>query len=334
MSSLTNKNNRGSGQLTAIILLAVWLAAFGWAVLNWQNLLDWWKLRQYSAPAAVSQLASQDGMTPYGQKIFYVNHPSIDEKSAFSRSCPNNGGEQTIVLGCYRGGESGIFLLSVSDVRLSGVEQVTAAHEMLHGAYERLSAADRRHVDAMLLDYYRHGLQDQQVKATINAYKKSEPDALVDEMHSIFGTEVAQLPGGLEQYYRRYFTNRSQVVGFAAQYRSEFTSREATINTDDDRLASLKTQINNAEDDLKNKQHTINAQQSILLAQRNSGDVADYNAGVPGYNSLIDAYNAEVQYVRSLVDEYNQLVTERNAIAFEENQLYKELSGTPAPISR
>lgn len=320
------------GRLIAAAVLVLWLAALGVAAAERQNIYDWVKLQGYQAPVAIASLAREDTMTAYGRKIFYVNHPQLDDKSVFAGKCPNNGGEQTIVLGCYRSGEAGIFLLSVSDPRLNGVEQVTAAHEMLHGAYERLSDKDRQQVDTMLLDYYNHDLHDQRIKDTIAAYKKSEPHDVVNEMHSVFGTEVAQLPSGLEQYYKRYFTDRPQIAAFAAQYQSEFTSRQAVVAQDDARLASLKAQVDAQEADLRSKQSQIDVMQTQLLAKKNGGDIDGYNAGVPVYNGLIDAYNAEVATVRSLVDQYNQLVNERNAVALEENQLTKALSTDAAPI--
>jgi hypothetical protein len=335
MSSPTNKNySRNGRRLVIFLLLLAWLTALWLVALNRQNIFDWWRLRQYKAPAAVSALASQDTMTAYGRKVFYVNRPAIDEKSAFASACPNNGGEQTIVLGCYHGGQSGIFLLNVSDSRLNGVEQVTAAHEMLHAAYDRLSDADRKKVDAMLLDYYNHGLQDQRILSTIAAYKKTEPNDLVNEMHSVFGTEITQLPSGLEQYYKRYFTDRAQVAVYAAQYQAEFTSRQAVIAQDDAQLADLKTRIDTVKADLLSKQNDISARRDKLLAQKNSGDINGYNAGVPGYNGLIDSYNTEVQTIRNLTDQYNQLVAARNAVALEENQLVKDLSNDTTPIQQ
>jgi hypothetical protein len=336
MLSPTNKNYRPrrGHRLATLLLLLVWLASLGLLALNRQNIFDWWELRQYQPPAAVSALASQDTMTAYGRKIFYVNHPVIETKSAFAGVCPSGSREQTIVLGCYHAGQSGIFLLGVDDPRLDGVQQVTAAHEMLHGAYDRLSGTERKKVDAMLLDYYNNGLHDQRVLNTIAAYRKSEPNDLVNEMHSVFGTEIAQLPAGLEQYYKRYFTNRGQVAAYAAQYQAEFTSRQAVISQDDAQLAALKAQIDNIKSDLQSKQADISARQSQLLSQKNSGDIAAYNAGVPGYNNLIDAYNNEVQTIRSLTDQYNQLVAARNAVALEQNQLVKDLSNDTTPIQQ
>ncbi len=304
-----------------------WAVIAAVVLLNRQNLFDWFALRNYHAPTVVMQLATQDTMTAYGRKIFYVNHPKLDDRATFTSVCPNNGGEHTIVLGCYHGDQGGIFLLTVSDPLLNGVEQVTAAHEMLHAAYDRLSSKDRQHVDAMLMDYYNHDLHDQRLLDTIAAYKKSEPNDVVNEMHSVFGTEVANLPVGLEDYYKRYFTSRQQVAAYAAQYQAEFTSRQAVVKQDDAQLANLKSEIDSTQADLKAKLVVIMSEQQTLQSERSSGDIQAYNAGVPGYNRLVDQYNAEVHSLQLLIDQYNALVSARNAIALQEQQLNNELTG-------
>jgi hypothetical protein len=319
-------------RLLSLFILLAWFAVLLLAAQNRTAIMDWWKLRQYQPPAAVSALAAEDTLTDYGRKIFYVNRPEIEPKAEFARSCPNNGGEQTIVLGCYHGDQSGIFLLRVDDPRLNGVLQVTAAHEMLHGAYDRLSSEERKKVDAMLLDYFHHGLDDPRIIKTIAAYKQSEPDDLVNEMHSIFGSEVARLPAGLEQYYKQYFTDRSKVAAYAAQYQSEFTGREAQVAQYDAQLSALKRQIGALQDQLPAQQREIASRQAALLQQKNSGDTAGYNAGVPAYNSLVSQYNAGVQDLKELIASYNDLVEKRNAVALEEDQLVKSLSTDASPI--
>jgi hypothetical protein len=310
-----------------------WVVGLALLVSKHQAIFDWAKLRDYQAPPAIAQIATQDTMTDYGRKVFYVNHPELVPKDNFSTDCPNDGGEQTIVLGCYHPIQAGIFVLSVTDPRLDGVHQVTAAHEMLHAAYDRLTRTERDKVNQMLLDYYHHDLTDQRIKDTIDAYKKSEPKDLVNEMHSIFGTEVSSLPAPLEQYYKRYFTDRSQVVAFAVQYQDEFTSRQTIVAQDDAQLAQLKNQIQSLESDLKAKQSQLTSSQAELNSERSSGQIAAYNAGVPVYNAQVEAYNNEVEQVRSLIDQYNQLVSARNAVALEEDQLVKDLSTSAQPIN-
>ena len=327
-----NNSQTGSAWLPSLIISILVLAGAGVVFVNQQNIADWWKLRGYQAPPAIASLADQTTMTNDGRDRFYVNHPELVSKTQFSDVCPT-GGEQTIVLGCYHGGQGGIYLLDVTDARLSGVEEVTAAHEMLHGAYERLSAGERERIDKLLDDYYKNSLKDERILKTIDAYKISEPNDVVNEMHSIFGTEVRDLPTELEDYYKRYFDDRAKVVGYAEQYQAEFTSREQAIERYDTRLDSLKQQIESGKAELEEQEATIDAEQAELNQLRRS-NVSAYNAAVPGYNALIDEYNAQIAEVESLVAQHNNLVTERNDVALEAEKLIDEISSSKAkPIN-
>lgn len=334
MQSLPNKklHPKRNRRLANLLVLAIWFSALSVIAANRQDIVDWWRLRNYQAPPVIAQLAAQDTMTDYGRKIFYVNRPAITDKPSFGNVCPNDS-EQSIVLGCYRSGQAGIYLLDVTDPRLDGVEQVTAAHEMLHGAYERLNSNDRKRIDAMLTDYFNNELKDERIRTTIESYKKTEPNDLVNEMHSIFATEIAKLPAELEEYYSRYFTNRAQVAAFGAQYQAEFTSRRSMIAKYDAQLAVLKQRIDALQEDLKAQSNTIDSSQATLVAQRNSGDIDAYNAGVPVFNRLVDTYNVDVRQVQALTNQYNEIVVARNAVALEEDQLVKDLSPEVAPIN-
>ena len=314
-----------------IILVGIFIILAG--VTQRQNIYDQWKLHGYTAPIVVADLANQDSMTTYARKIYYVNRPQIITGIQFNQACPNNGGEKTIILGCYKGGQQGISLLGVKEPLLNGVEQVTAAHEMLHAAYDRLSSSDKTKINAMLESYYKNDLHDSRILAIIDAYKISEPKDLVNEMHSVFGSEIAVLPQPLEAYYKKYFINRSLVAGLAAKYQAEFTNRQDTITRDDEQLVTLKTQINNMEADLSLRLSNINSQQANLLSLRSS-DVHAYNAGVAGYNALVDAYNSEADNLQNLIAQYNQLVNNRNAVVLEEDQLAKELTSTAQQINK
>jgi len=298
-----------------VFLLA--LIAFPFVVyFKAQALTDWWQLRGYTPPAAVTSLTTQDTMTSYASHIFYVNHPDIESNpSQFQKDCGE--AEKTIILGCYHGDQNGIFLYDVTDSRLAGVEQVTAAHEMLHAAYDRLSTKDRDYVDGLLQDYYKNQLSDQRIIDTINSYRQTEPNDVVNEMHSVFGTEVSNLPASLENYYKRYFDNRQAVTNFANSYENEFTSREDQVNAYKSQLDQLKTSIQSQEADLDGQLKQINNDRSKLDAERSSGQIAQYNADVGGYNQEVNAYNNSVETLRATIRQYNQIVEQYNAVAKE-----------------
>lgn len=313
---------------TVTLLLLVGMV--GALLLERQAIQDAVKLHGYAAPSAVTQLAADDTMTNEARHLLYVNHPEVTAGTAFTSHCPV-GDEKTVVLGCYTGDDNGIYIYQVSDTRLTGVEQVTAAHEMLHAAYRRLSSSERSKVDSWLMDYYQHDLTDPRVKSTIEAYKRSEPNDVVNEMHSVFGTEVPNLPASLENYYRQYFTNRTTVTAFTADYQAEFTDRQQQVASYDTRLKGMKLQIETSESSLNQQQASLASQSQQLQAQRSSGQIAAYNAGVSSYNQAVGRYNGLLTSTKLLISQYNDIVSKRNSLALEEQQLAQELSASSLP---
>ena len=300
--------------LEVSVALLIWLVALTLILANRQSLSDWWRLRDYNPPASVSRLATQDTMDGYARHLFYLNRPQLlPTVTSFRKFCPEN--ENTIVLGCYHLGQNGIFIYNVSDPTLAGVQQVTAAHEVLHAVYARLSTKGRNYVDGLLENYYQHDLHDPRVQAEIKLYQQTEPHDVMDEMHSTFGTEIANLPAPLEAYYKRFFTNRSAIVAYEQLYEGEFTSRQNTMAQDDQQLANMKQQISAQETSLGTALNQINADQGRLNSLLSSEQTVAYNAAIPDYNSEVDAYNNGVDSLRSAITAYNQLVAARNLVA-------------------
>lgn len=298
---------------------------FGW--MQRQALYDYARLFNYAPPTKVAQLATDATMTDSARHLYYINHPELKDRTNFSLFC-DVGTEKTAVLGCYKGGQRGIYLLNVSNAELAGIEQVTAAHEMLHAAYERLSTKERTRVDNLLQDYYQNQLTSENVKSTMNEYKKTEPDQLINEMHSIFGTQIADLPAELNDYYRQYFTDRAKLVSYYASYEQAFTSRQQQINQADAQLDSWKQRINELEGTVKSQQSQLQNQRNTLNRYRENGNAEAYNNGVDAFNALVTSYNAKVAELQDLITKYNQLVETRNSIAFEERQLAQSLSSS------
>jgi hypothetical protein len=281
-----------------------------------QALTDWVQLRNYSPPAAIVGIATEDTLTPYARHVFYVNHPDLESSAAqFRQDC--NQDEKTIILGCYHPNQDGIFVYDVQNQALAGIQEVTAAHEMLHAAYDRLSSKDKNYIDGLLQDYYKNQLTDQRVIDTMNEYRQTEPNDLVNEMHSVFGTEISSLPAPLEQYYSRYFTHRQAVTSFASKYQQEFTSREDQIKTLQSQLDDLKSTINSQQVGLDSQLRRINIDRARLDSERSSGNIAQYNSDVAGFNQEVNSYNASVASLRTSIAQYNQLVDQYNAVAKE-----------------
>ncbi len=321
-------------RLISSVLSITILAVLVIATLQRQAIYDWFRLRNYSPPASVVSLTKATTMTPAATHVFYINHPAIEGKAEFNQNCPDNGGEHTIILGCYLSHETGIHIYSVTDPKLAGVEQVTAAHEMLHAAYERLSSKDRNYVDGLLQDYYQHNLHDKRLLATIAAYKKSEPNDVVNEMHSVFGTEAPNLPAKLETYYKKYFADRSKVVAFSTAYQATFIGRQTQANKLLTQIKQIESQLNGMKAQIVSYEQLLNAQyQDLQLAPKSTRDEQI------SYKNQVDAYNAKVRTYRALVSTYNTLIILHNklvdqyqALSVETNQLLQELNSRSATV--
>lgn len=304
------------GRAIRILCMVAVLAGLGGVLLHQQDILDWWKLRGYQPPAAITALATSDTMTDRAQHLFYVNTPLIQDKATFYGNCANP--DHASVLGCYIQNK-GIYVLQVSDPRLDGVEQVTAAHEMLHAAYARLGNKQKNDINAQLQAAYAT-VTDAALRKKIDEYKADNAD-VVNELHSILGSEVANLPAGLETYYQRYFTNRKTVVAFSQKYQAEFTSRTDKLAQDDVQLKSYEKTITDNNTQLDAQSAEIKAESARLDSLRKNNDIATYNAGIAPYNQKVAAYRALAAQNQQIFTQYKQLIDARNAIAVEAQQL-------------
>lgn len=314
-------------KVTSIIVSIAVIAGSVYAVTNTRDILDWFALRNYTPSQQLVTLADQTTMNDQTRRVFYVNHPEVLDKPEFKVSCTQ--AEQTIVLGCYITND-GIFLLKVDDPRLEGILQVTAAHEVLHALYDRLSAKERADVDRMTSEFFAT-LDNERIKTTVENYRAKDPAIVPNELHSILASEVRTLSPELEAYYARYFTNRGAVVDYSEKYEQTFIGIETQVKDYDVRLEQLKTEIDQSQASLEGTEIEIDTQKQRLDALLNANEVEAYNASVPGFNALVNRHNALIKTTQAQVDEYNQIVEARNALATTEAELVEAIDANSIP---
>ncbi len=316
-------------RVVSVILTLVLIGglALGW-LRRW-DIHDFIKLINYVAPADVAQLAADGGFTDYGKRLFYVNNPTVSNKETFNTQCTNR--EQTIVLGCYTGGN--IYVFNVEDTKLDGVEQVTAAHEMLHVAYSRLGASEKSRIDKLTQDFF-STTTDERLLSVAASYEQDDPSVLPNELHSIIATEVTDIGAELEEYYSKYFINRLAVVDFARSYEQVFEDLQNQLEEYDANLNVRRSEITSREASLAEKE--IQARQLYVQLQQllSSGQVTAYNAQVNRYNSMVKDYNQEVQNIQALIEEYNSLVIARNQIVILQQDLAQSIDSRPSAIEQ
>ncbi len=333
-----------------VVVTGVAIAAF-WASTNSLQIRDWWVLRSYEPPAAISALASSASLSDEGQHYFYASQPELDSKASFNQHCPTV--ERTLVLGCYA--HLKIYVLNITDRRLQGVKEVTAAHEMLHAVYQRLDDGERERIDQLLIKQLKL-IKDKKILKLVAQYRKQEPDALNDELHSILPTQSVKLLSELETYYDQYFVDRQVVVKAYQDYEAVFTAIQARVDRLNAKInASLKS-INNDKqqadavaDDFSTTQtqassvaRQLDQMDKQLKSLQRSGQIAKYNAQVAEYNQLVAQYQALTAELESLQTDYNQLAAQinsnitayndlvdlRNKVAYQSTDLYHVLDST------
>lgn len=231
-----------------------------------QQLVDQFNYQGYKPSAEVSAISERAQLSDTGKFYFYTSRPQVQDRTAFNQSCTTMKGETTVVLGCYVAQR--ISLFDVTDAQLDGIKEVTAAHEMLHAAYERLTPSERDKVDA-LLEAEASKITDPQFVELMKEYDKSEPGERLNELHSIIGTQVASVSSGLESYYAKYFKDRAALVALYNKYQAVF----ANVQTQQKQLVSEM-------DD---------------LVSRIDAATSDYNDGVTKLNSDIKAFNNQAE---------------------------------------
>lgn len=293
-------------------LLLVVLAGF-WQK---QNIYDWWKLRGYDPPLSIAQLATDTTMKEDARRTFYIYQPELNNKQEFNQNCGTHAHEHTIVLGCYLKNK-GIYLLDVTDPRLNGVEEVTAAHELLHAKYDRLKRSERERIDKLVNQAYA-SVTDERIRKTVDEYRSAGAE-VTNELHSILGTEVRELPAELEDYYGRYFSNRQKIVGYSESYQAAFTERK-------DRVALYDAQLNDLKAQIDENQSELNQLSAALNAEREQVENSGSQSAVDAFNRKVRQYNNLVTATKELIERYNQIVTERNQIALEEQELFDAIN--------
>jgi hypothetical protein len=301
--------------LILITLLLVLGSRYG------MDIADTIRLANYQPPQEIATLAQKTTMTDLGRRLFYINQPQIEDQKQYLNVCKSS--EATVVLGCYIPAK-GIFIQRIDDSRLAGVMEVTAAHEMLHVAYDRLSIAERQEIDRELQTAY-DKMKDERVRKLIESYRRRDAKVVKTEMHSILGTEIEQLTPKLERHYRKYFDRRSQIVAFSNQYEGVFASLRQRAQALELQLKTLKASIGQSQDQLERDAQSVKTERQEIQNQQQVNPNLDYNSRISSFNFRLANLKQLDHFVESQIDRYNLLVREYNSLALQEKSLVESL---------
>ncbi len=216
------------------------LAFSVWVFFNLTYVVDQLTVWQYKPTATITAISERASMNSQGKFIFLASKPRLEGRDTFNQYCRKHA-EQTAILGCYSART--IYLYNITDQRLDGIVEVTAAHEMLHAVYDRLSASEKRRIDGLINDAAQ-SMNNPTIEKKLALYDQTEPGERLNELHSMLGSEVKSLPTELETYYSQYFTNRLSLVSLSEKYEKVFAELELRQTQLVGELNALAAQIN------------------------------------------------------------------------------------------
>lgn len=308
-------------RFVTITVVCLTLVAAGVLALNWQYAKDWYVVQTTDVQPAAAALGDKLLLTSGADFLYEASQPEVLAADSFNQACSNVGREQSIVLGCYT--KKRVYVYNVSDPQLTGVQEVTAAHELLHAVYDRMSGTERAEIDAEL-ERVAATITDAQFAETVAEYQRTESGQVANELHSMLGTEYATLSPKLEKHYAQYFTNRQQIVAYSTQYQAAFKQIDEKRQAYETQRQALSAEIDQLKAEIDSLQTQLENTQDELTSLRRS-DVAAYNAAVPEYNALVAKYNATVETVKQKIDAYNQIIEQENKLGTAITELNQKL---------
>ena len=328
---LRTKTSNSTGSLTSLIVILVSAALALFLVANRQAIIDQIAVWQYQPSTEITAFTDRTAMNDRGEFLFYASHPSLEGTQVFNNKCARVE-QSSAILGCYDG--RSIYIYDVKNPKLDGIREVTAAHEMLHAAYQRLGDSDRAKVDKLVEAEYAKLSNNQEFAERMAFYARTEPGERDNELHSIIGTEVASISPELEQHYKAYFTDRSKVVALHTQYASvfyELQSRAQELSAELDRLADS---IETASSRYNQATVQLNADIQSFNDRASSGGFSSqsqFNSERAALVARVESLDAQRNAINSDRNRYNNLREELIAIASESEALNRSIDSSLAP---
>jgi len=280
----------------------------------------------YVPDAEVYAYSEAIEFTPLGEELFFAARPKIYSADTFQDACSDVNSEPGVgVLGCYYSGSNLIHLYDVTDSRLTPIEPVVAAHEMLHAAWYTLSPDTQADLEVQLMEAFFGLPVSHPAVQRLKNYVNSAPESLATELHSILGTEVVELPAELEAHYAQYFTNRPQLAAKANEAYGVFTDTQK-------QALALLNEIQVMDEGLEEIRIQLAAEDASLtddiLAFNERNDSGGFNSRAE-YNrerESLETRQANLQLTtiafNAAVDDFNSKVDELEGL----NMLLKELN--------
>lgn len=323
-----------TGVLTALILAAV-LAAAAFAFMHRQEIIDHLDAQKFEPSAEIVTITDRLELTDAGHRVFWASQPTVEASQTFNEQCSRvDHSEEGYVLGCFVNGS--IHLFAVTDDRLNGIVEVTAAHELLHAAFGRLSDSEREALSQRLSALYEELILDNpELEERMAVYSGLSTVAFANELHSVLGTEVAELPQWLEEHFAQWLENRDTILEYFHGYHAVFDSLKERAEVLQQEMAILRADVEERSATYDTEVERFNADWEEFLRRNDafefSADPDEFYRLRDDFYARRDALGAEMNRLNDDIARYEQMRTELMQLSELNHELEQQLDSELAP---
>lgn len=325
------RNQRGgvAATITSIVCVILILGA-AWAILNRQYVADVVTVMTFQPSSEIAAVEERIQLTEEGKFAFYSSEPELASGETFNEDCPRQEPDSPI-LGCYSLGK--IYVYDVENEKLDGIEEVTAAHEMLHAVWERLSERERQDLEVVLTEVF-EAHASAELQERMDYYSRSEPTEITNELHSILPTEVETIGDELEAYYATYFMDRQVILDYHDQYSSAFTELTSRADAVYKELEELAAQIDSETSQYDAAVAQLSRDINEFNSRASAGEFGSMQAFYTERAVLVSrsqSLQADHDALNGMIREHNELHQEYQTIVSEIEALNKSIDSISGP---
>ena len=316
------KSKKRNKKVISIVCIIIILACGAYLLMQQDFMRDRLTAWSFKPSAEVSAVEEKLNLTDDGKLIFNASTPVLEQQDDFNKHCESHEKEISI-LGCYNNRK--IYLYDIKTDELPGVVESTAAHELLHAVYERLSSSEQNDIQSKLDQVYKDNYD--LLSKDLEIYSASEQK---EELYVRAATQIVSLPEDLEKHYAKYFNDQDAIVAYYDSYITPFRKLEKEMEDLEKELKDLGVKIDQetseyesradslsaAVDEFNNcanttncfsSQYAFNVRRNELLAEQSAVDALyeQLSSDIDTYNQKVEKYNNNLLRTKELENVIN-----------------------------
>lgn len=313
------------------VLLIVAVAGVLW---QRQLVIDTMTGYGYQPSSEMAAIRDRLSLTSEGSRYFAASRPVLQDAEPFNASCGQESETNSPIIGCYSAQK--IYIYDIDDNRLDGIKETTAAHELLHAAYQRMSSDEKSMIDAEITKVLRT-IMTPELQSRLDYYQKAEPGEEMNELHSILGTEFPTLSDALERHYARYFHSRASVIVQFDKYNKKFTEVTDKLTTQLNDINSRTEQANAAIEQYNDDLSALDQSIASFNARASDGGFTtqqQFQSERSTLESKRVALDERKGEITGEITSIEQLTKEREALVNEYQSLSRSINSSLAPAPK